>query len=209
MKDNFFDFYNVYSDLYNKTVEYETFVPNARASSNSLIINQIGRNVLEKRHEMERAKKEFDESYGIEKLAYDAFMDSYEDVLPDNLVTELRKRGHDVRSRREHVFTYNNLKRMIRDYMQCMQSSKKPYGLTAGLKVVIKGMNGYQLDADDVEKANDYLASFGSACQKLYKDQLNYVRTGYIDGRGDTTNSVKNETYVDLCCGGASTSKKD
>lgn len=189
MKDNFFEFYNVYSKLYNKALMYDINVnennrkkldeANKAKASQRLVVRDIGIKTLEGMQKVKKEKQKFSQDYQMEILAYDAFMENFFAVLPAKFEAKLRSMGHNVTLKKGARLSYPDLDRMIKSYMVNIKSSTKPYVIAHMMKKLMD-TNGYYFSAEEAYKSIDYLRAFESSCQEFYAEMLNYVSVDYI-----------------------------
>ena len=189
MKENFFEFYNIYSKLYNKALMYDITIneqnrtkldnANKAKAAQRLIVRDIGTKTLVGMQKIKEEQDKFASEYALEILAYKVFMDNFSTVLPIKFAEKLKSMGHNVSIKKDATLSYSDLSRMIKSYMVNMKSSTKPYVIAHSLEQLMD-TNNYRFSADEQSKAIDYLYAFESACQEFYQEMLNYVSVDYI-----------------------------
>lgn len=209
MTSNFFDFYNIYSKLYNKILFYDVNTDTdaeerieksgKNRASQRLIVNYIGRDTMSERNKVETAKKDFNKKYAFEILAYEEFMQNYKRFLPDLICHVLKERGHNVALRPEAKLSFADFDRMVMAYRVNVKHNTKPYVLAHSMEKILQPKNGYRFCADDLSKAEDYIFAFEKSCQYLYDQMLNYVSVDYIGPNTTVSSNRSDESYVDSC----------
>lgn len=189
MKENFFDFYNVYSKLYNKALMYDITINEKNRkkldeagkakASQRLIVRDIGQKTLDSMREFKQEKNTFEQQYQMEILAYEAFMTNFFSVLPRKFEEKLKSMGHNVTLKQDARLSYADFDRMVKSYMINIKSSTKPY-VIAHMMSKLMNANSYYFSAEEPYKSIDYLRAFESSCQEFYKEMLNYVTVDYI-----------------------------
>lgn len=213
MTYNFFDFYNIYSKLYNKILFYDINADTdaeerieksgKTRASQKLIVNYIGRNTMSERNKVETAKKEFNKKYMFEILAYEEFMRNYKKLLPELIYYTLKNRGHDVALVPDAKLSFADFDRMVMAYRVNVKNNTKPYVLAHNMEKIMKPKNGYRFCADDLDKAEDYIFAFEKSCQYLYNQMLNFVTADYISSNSTPSSHHPSDSYVDSCLIGA------
>ncbi len=141
-------------------------------------------------------RNKFQEKYNLEILGYNAFMSFMPTLLPQKIATELKNRGHNVTLRQDIRLSTVDFKRMLSAYNAYKRDRIVPYMMANIMSKFLLANGSYYFDADDENKAVDYVNAFTNACQSLYHDSINYAMIDYVRP-GDPQYVVKSNDKKD------------